>query len=149
MTEEPDSEPEEVSKPEGPARKPFNPMVTYIYFAAAIFSGYLVLYMTGYLGLTIFGLFFMIYLLQETRDVLRSYSYSFIRKASYVNVAHASFYFVILVINGYSLFQGVGLLIFPQFDFLTDWSPVFILLSTFGITNIKRMYVPDWPSSKR
>ncbi len=143
MTEEPNSVPEEDSKPEGPARKPFNPMVTYIYFAAALFSGYLILYMTGYIGLTVFGLFFMIYLLQETRDVLQSYSYSFIRKASYVNVAHASFYFVILVINGYSLFQGRGLLIFPQFNFLTDWSPVFILLSTFGIANIKRMYVPD------
>jgi hypothetical protein len=143
MTEEPDSESEEVSKPAGPARKPFNPMVTYIYFAAAIFSGYFVLYLTGYLGLTVFGLFFMIYILQETRDVLRSYSYSFIRKASYVNVGHALFYFVILAINGYSLLQGGGFLILPQFEFLTDWSPIFILLSAFGITNIKRMYVPD------
>ena len=143
MTEDSNNEQEEVSKPTGPTRKPFNPMMTYIYFAAAIFLAYLVLYLTGYLGLTVFGLVFMVYLLQETRGVLRCYSYSFIRKASYVNVAHALFYFVILVINGYSLSQGGGLLILPQFEFFTDWSPMFILLSTFGITNIKSMYVPD------
>jgi hypothetical protein len=143
MTEDPSNEQEEVSKPTGPARKPFNPMLTYIYFAVAIFSGYLVLYLTGYVGLIVFGVVFMVYLLQETRYVLRRYSHSFIRKASYINVAHALFYFALLIINGYSLSQGGSLLILPQFDFLTEWSTIFILLSTFGITNIKSMYVPD------
>ncbi|MHA2386667.1 MAG: hypothetical protein ACXAEE_10710 [Candidatus Thorarchaeota archaeon] len=143
MNEDPNSEQDEDSKPAGPVRKPFNPMMTYIYFAVAILSGYFVLYIAGYLGLTVFGLIFMVYLLQETRYVLRSYSYSFVRKASYVNVAHALFYFILLVVNGYSLSQGGGLLLLPQWELLTDWSPVFILLSTYGITNIKAMYVPD------
>jgi hypothetical protein len=126
MNEDPNSEQEEDSKPTGPDRKPFNPMMTYIYFAVAILSGYFVLYIAGYLGLTVFGLIFMV-----------------VRKASYVNVAHALFYFILLVVNGYSLSQGGGLLLLPQWELLTDWSPVFILLSTYGITNIKAMYVPD------
>ena len=148
MTEDPNREQEDDSKPEGPVRKSFNPMMNYIFFTAAITSGYLVLYLTGYLGLVVLGLIFMIYLLQETRYVLRSYSHSFVRKASYANVAHALFYFVLLVINGYSLSQGGGLLILPQFDLLTDWSAMFIMLSALGITNIKAMYVPDEEASK-
>lgn len=143
MTEEAPPNSDEGQKPETLTHKPFNPMATYIYFAVALFSAYAVLYFTGYFGLTVFGLCFMIYLLQETRYVLQSYRSSFLRKASYVNVGHAIFYFILLVINGYSLSQGGDILIFPQWEFLTEWSPIFILLSTFGITNIKMMYEPD------
>ena len=124
-------------------RTPFNPMVTYIYAAAAIFITYSIFYTLGYPALIFSMLVLMVHLFRETQFIMRRYSISFIRKAAYINVGHAFIYFVLLVINGFWITQNGVLLLLPEIPFLTQWAPLFVCLGLFGITNIKRMYAPD------
>ncbi|MFX1369636.1 MAG: hypothetical protein ACFFAY_13655 [Promethearchaeota archaeon] len=124
-------------------RTPFNPMVTYIYVAAAIFIAYSIFYTFGYPALIASMLVLMVYIFRETQFIRRRYSISFIRKAAYVNVGHALIYFILLVINGFWMIQNGVLLLLPEIPFLTQWAPLFVCLGLFGITNIKRMYAPD------
>jgi hypothetical protein len=124
-------------------RTPFNPMVTYIYAAAAIFISYSIFYTLGYPALIVSMLALMVFLFRETQYIMRRYSISFIRKAAYINVGHAFIYFVLLVVNGYWIMQNGVLLLLPEIPFLTQWAPLFVCLGLFGITNIKRMYAPD------
>jgi hypothetical protein len=126
-----------------PIRKPFNPMVTYVYAAAAIFISYSIFYMLGYPALIASMLVLIVYLFRETQYIMRRYSISFIRKAAYINVGHAFIYFVLLAINGFWIEQNGAFLILPEIPFLTQWAPLFICLGVFGIMNIKRMYAPD------
>jgi hypothetical protein len=124
-------------------RKTFNPMITYVYAAAAIFISYSIFYMLGYPALIASMLVLIVYLFRETQYIMKRYSISFIRKAAYINVGHAFIYFVILAINGFWIEQNGVLLLLPEIPFLTQWAPLFVCLGVFGIMNIKRMYAPD------
>lgn len=126
-----------------PKRKPFNPMVTYLYTAAAIFIVYSIFYIFGYRALIVSMLILTIYLFRETQFIMRRYSISFIRKAAYVNMGHAFLYFLLLTINGFWILQYGEVVLLREIPFLTQWAPVFVCLGVLGITNIKQMYVPD------
>ncbi|NHJ13380.1 MAG: hypothetical protein EAX95_06865 [Candidatus Thorarchaeota archaeon] len=126
-----------------PKRKPFNPMVTYIYVAAAIFITYSIFYTFGYPALIVSMLILIVYLFRETQFIRRRYSVSFIRKAAYINMGHAFIYFVLLAINGFWVLQYGEIVLLREIPFLTQWAPLFVCLGVFGITNIKQMYMPD------
>ncbi|MFX0108518.1 MAG: hypothetical protein ACFE7R_09560 [Candidatus Hodarchaeota archaeon] len=143
MTEEEDPTEEIEQKPPPIPRRPFNPMVTYIYVAIGIFVTYGTLYIFGYIAVIILMLALMFRILHETRYILANYTYTWVRRAAYFNALHAFAYFSILVINGFALAQGDVPLILPQIERLTWLSPLFVLLGIFGTTNIRKMYIPS------
>jgi hypothetical protein len=52
-------------------------------------------------------------------------------------------FFTILVINGLSITQSMGPILFPYWADLTSWTPLFIMGGVFGMMNIKKMWGPE------
>ena len=138
----PDEEQPEVEHKEKnePVKKPFNPLSTYIYVVASIFAAYTLLYLFGYIILTVFMLFFVVNLTNDTSYILSNYPYSFVRKVAYFNIANAVISFIILAVNSFTFYQYGVHVILPEFDTLTFLCPLFILMGVFGSINLKKMY---------
>ena len=85
-------------------------------------------------------LFFVIRLVRDTIRVIRKYDYKFAKQAAVINLTYSLVFFIILVVNGIALTQGLPAIIFPNFSDLTSWSPLFIMGGAFGMANIKRMW---------
>ncbi len=125
------------------ARRPFNPMVTYVYVAAGIFVSYSTFYMLGYEALIVVILFFVIRVMHETSYILRNIRYGLARKAAYFNAGLAIACFVILVVNAYWIMHFDVPLILPEIEGLTLACPLFVMTSVFGSRNIRLMYSPE------
>jgi len=124
-------------------RRPFNPMRTYFELALVIFGAYALYYILGLEVLIVITLAVLIYIIRETFYVLDYYSYGFARKAAIFNAVHAVAWFVVFVINAYTLMQFGSPLIWPEFVNLTQTSPLFVFTAAFGSRNIVRMYKPS------
>ncbi|MHA2236434.1 MAG: hypothetical protein ACXABH_13960 [Candidatus Thorarchaeota archaeon] len=105
--------------------------------------GYILFWIFYYPALIAFTMLFVIILIRDTSHIVRTYELSFARKAAVVNLGYSLTFFIILLINGLSITQGLGPIIWPEFTELASWSPMFILGGVFGIANIKRMYGPE------
>lgn len=128
------------TRPEG---QPFNPLVNYVYYLAVVAAAFVLFYLFGYPAVIALMMYFVIVLIRETRHVLRTYDYKFAKQAAVVNLVYSFTFFIILVVNGLMLAQGMAPLIWPEFSDLTSWTPLFIMGGIFGISNIKRMYGPS------
>jgi len=140
MTEagpEPDS-----SKPIIPQGRPFNPLVTYVIYTALVLIGYVLFWAFHYPALIAFTMLFVILLFRDTIHIVNTYELSFAKKAAVINLCYSVVFFIILVVNGLALSQGLSPIIWPEFTELASWSPMFILGGVFGVANIKRMYGP-------
>ncbi|MFW9921586.1 MAG: hypothetical protein ACFFED_18440 [Candidatus Thorarchaeota archaeon] len=124
-------------------RRPFNPMTTYFEFAAGIFAIYVLYYLLGIEFLVIGTLAVLVFIFRETYYILEFYSYGFARKASIFNALHATAWFIVLAINGFSIMQTGIPAIFPDLESLTLTAPLFVLMAAFGCKNIERMYKPS------
>ncbi len=138
MTEEPT----EQKKPAIPQSRPFNPLGTYAVYIVLVLVGYILFWMFSYPALIAFTMLFVIILLRDTRHIVNTYELSFARKAAVVNLCYSLTFFIVLVVNGLALSQGLTPPIWPEFSELASWSPMFILGGVFGVANIKRMYGP-------
>lgn len=141
MTEE-GSDPEP-SKPIMPESRPFNPLATYVVYLGLVLVGYILFWTFHYPALIAFTMLFVVILLRDTAHIVRTYELSFARKAAVVNLCYSLIFFIILVVNGLSITQGLDPIIWPENADLASWSPMFILGGVFGIANIKRMYGPE------
>ncbi|MBY8997052.1 MAG: hypothetical protein KGD60_04925 [Candidatus Thorarchaeota archaeon] len=140
MTEEmPEQEPK---KPAIPQSHPFNPLATYAIYTGLVLVGYILFWLFYYPALIAFTMLFVIILLRDTRHIVNTYELPFARKAAVVNLVYSMTFFIVLVINGMALSQGLDPPILPEFTELASWSPMFILGGVFGVANIKRMYGP-------
>lgn len=123
-------------------RRDFNPMVTWVYMAAAI----AIVYVSGFIGGWIFMImtlmFLMVWLIREAAYLLRVLVTRFPRYAAYINVLHAGAWFVLFLINAYTTEQLGNPLLFPEVSNLTMLAPLFVCTGVFGITNIRLMYAP-------
>lgn len=133
----------EQKKSERPQGKPFNPLVNYIYYLAVVAMAFFLFYLFGYPAVIALMMFFVIVLIRDTLHVLQTYDYKFAKQAAVINLIYSVTFFVILVVNGLMLAQGMSPLIWPEFSDLTSWTPLFIMGGIFGISNIKRMYNPN------
>ncbi len=120
----------------------FNPLATYAIYTGLILIGYILFWLFSYPALIAFTMFFVIILLRDTMHIVKTYEVSFARKASVVNLCYSIIFFIVLVVNGTALSQGLSPPIWPEFSELASWSPMFILGGVFGVANIKRMYGP-------
>ena len=140
MAEEtPEQEPE---KRVIPHSRPFNPLGTYVIYTALVLVGYILFWLFHYPALIAFTMLFVIILIRDTRHIVNTYELPFARKASVVNLCYSLIFFIVLVVNGMALNQGLPPPIWPEFTELASWSPMFILGGVFGVANIKRMYGP-------
>ncbi|MGY5853219.1 MAG: hypothetical protein RTU92_06600 [Candidatus Thorarchaeota archaeon] len=121
-------------------RRPFNPMVSYVEMVALIGAGYGLLMVFSYAGLVAVMLFALILLYRETLYILKHMIYGFARKAAYFNAGHSTAYFIILLVNSYTIMQFGTPLILPEIEQLTFLSPLFVVMGVFGTANIRRMY---------
>ncbi|MGY5864331.1 MAG: hypothetical protein RTV41_06985 [Candidatus Thorarchaeota archaeon] len=141
MSEEgPEPETERSVIPQG---RPFNPLATYVVYLGLVLVGYIFFWTFHYPALIAFTMLFVIILVRDTANIIRTYEISFARKAAVVNLCYSLIFFIILVVNGLSITQGQGPIIWPENIELTSWSPMFILGGVFGVANIKRMYGPE------
>ncbi len=133
---------QESDKPMWQHGRPFNPLATYVIYAALVLVGYILFWAFHYPALITFTMLFVIILLRETYHIVKTYEISFARKAAVINLIYSLTFFVILVVNGISISQGLPPIIWPEFTDLASLSPLFILGGVFGVANIKRMYGP-------
>jgi small-conductance mechanosensitive channel len=133
------SEQQESTRPHG---RPFNPLVNYVYYTAAVVLAFVLFYLFSYPAVIALMMYFVIVLIRDTRHVIRTYDYKFAKQAAVINLIYSMIFFVILVVNGVMISQGSAPLIWPEFSDLTSWTPLFIMGGIFGISNIKRMYGP-------
>jgi hypothetical protein len=140
MTEEPPRE--EPKKPVMSRSRPFNPLATYTIYTGLVLVGYILFWLFYYPALIAFTMLFVIILIRDTRHIVNTYDLPFARKASVVNLCYSLIFFIVLVVNGIALSQGLNPPIWPEFTELASWSPMFILGGVFGVANIKRMYGP-------
>ena len=135
---------EEKPEPEStrPPVRPFNPLVNYVFYAAAVLVAYVLFWALGYPAVIIMMLFFVIRLARDTIHDNRTYEYKFARQASVVNLIYSAVFFVVLFVNGLALSQQLDPPILPGFMDITSWTPLFILGGVFGMSNIKRMWGP-------
>jgi hypothetical protein len=139
MTED---EPES-SKAVMPRERPFNPLATYVIYTALVLVAYVLFWVFNYPALIAFTMLFVIILFRDTVNIVKTYELSFPRKAAVINLGYSITFFIILVINGLALSQGLSPIIWPEFTELASWSPMFILGGVFGVANIKKMYGPE------
>jgi hypothetical protein len=132
----------ESEKPPRYYGRPFNPLSTYVVYTGLVLIGYILFWLYHYPALIAFTMFFVIILFRDTIHVVRTYEFSFARKAAVINLGYSFTFFIILVINGLALYRGLSPPIWPEFTELASWSPMFILGGVFGMANIKRMYGP-------
>jgi hypothetical protein len=133
---------QEEQKPVVPRGRPFNPLATYAIYAGLVLVGYIFFWLYYYPALIAFTMFFVIILIRDTHHVVNTYDLSFARKAAIVNLCYSLTFFIVLVVNGTALTQGLPPPIWPEFTELASWSPMFILGGVYGMSNIKRMYGP-------
>ena len=133
---------QEQKEPIVPRSRPFNPLSTYAIYTGLVLVGYILFWLYYYPALIAFTLFFVIILVRDTHHVVNTYEIPFARKAAVINLLYSLVFFVILVVNGTALSQGLSPPIWPEFTELASWSPMFILGGVFGMANIKRMYGP-------
>jgi len=134
---------EDSNKSQKPVRRNFNPMKSYFLTAIVVLISYFLFYAFGYLLLIMFMLLLEVNLLRDTRQILSSYSYGFVRKAAYLNTGLSLVCLIILAINGFTITQSGVPLILPEIEGLTFICPLLIAAALYGITNIQNMYVPD------
>ncbi|TFF95902.1 hypothetical protein EU546_02480 [Candidatus Thorarchaeota archaeon] len=134
--------PENEQKDTRPEARPFNPLVNYVYYLMVVAVALAVQWLFGYPAVIALMMYFVIVLVRETRHIIRTYDYSFARKAAVINLIYSLTFFIILSVNGIAIAQGYGAVIWPDFADLTSWSPLFIMGGIFGVANIKRMYGP-------
>jgi len=140
MTE--DTPEQEQKKPVRPQSRPFNPLATYAIYAGLVLVGYILFWLFYYPALIAFTMFFVIIIIRDTKHIVSTYEIPFARKASVINLCYSLTFFIVLVVNGTALSQGLNPPIWPEFTELASWSPMFILGGVLGISNIKRMYGP-------
>ncbi|MFW9786991.1 MAG: hypothetical protein ACFFE2_00165 [Candidatus Thorarchaeota archaeon] len=133
---------EESSKTVKHRSRPFNPLATYAIYTGLVLVGYILFWLFHYPALIAFTMFFVIILIRDTFHVVKTYELPFARKAAVINLCYSLTFFVVLVVNGTALSQGLPPPIWPEFTELASWSPMFILGGVFGMANIKRMYGP-------
>jgi hypothetical protein len=134
---------EHESKSTRPPDRPFNPLVNYLFFAAAVLAAYVLYYYIGFPAVIALMLFFVIRLIRDALIVVKTYEYKFARQAAVANLVFSMTFFMILVVNGIAISQ-TGIPIFlADFQDLTSWTPIFILGGVFGMSNIKRMWGPQ------
>jgi len=134
---------EDSKKSQKPMRRDFNPMTYYFRTVIIILISYFLFYAFGYPFLITFMLLLEVNLLRDTREILSSYSYGFVRKAAYFNAGLSLVCLIILAINGFTITQSGVPLILPEIEGLTLICPLLIAAALYGITNIQNMYVPD------
>lgn len=130
---------EKESRPEA---RPFNPLVNYVYYLMVVAVAFALQWLFGYLVVIALMMYFVVVLVRETRHIVKTYDYSFARKAAIINLVYSLTFFIILAINGTTIAQGYGAVIWPDFADLTSWTPLFIMGGVFGVANLKRMYGP-------
>jgi hypothetical protein len=135
---EPDS-----NEPVLPKGRPFNPLATYVIYTALVLVAYVLFWVFYYPALIAFTMLFVIILFRDTINIVKTYELSFARKAAVINLGYSFTFFIILVVNGFALSQGLSPIIWPEFTELASWSPMFILGGVFGVANIKKMYGPE------
>jgi hypothetical protein len=140
MTE--DTPEQEQKKPVLPQSRPFNPLATYAIYTGLVLVGYILFWLFYYPALIAFTMFFVIIIIRDTKHIVSTYEIPFARKASVINLGYSLTFFIVLVVNGTALSQGLNPPIWPEFTELASWSPIFILGGVLGISNIKRMYGP-------
>jgi hypothetical protein len=140
MNEEPAKQ--ESSKPFLPESRPFNPLATYAVYTGLVLAGYILFWLFHYPALIAFTMLFVIILIHDTLHVVKTYVIRFARIAAIVNLCYSIVWFIVLVVNGAAISQGLPPPIWPQFTELASWSPMFILGGVYGMANIKRMYGP-------
>jgi len=140
MTEDPPEQ--EQKKPVLPQSRPFNPLATYAIYTGLVLVGYILFWLFYYPALIAFTMFFVIIIIRDTKHIVSTYEIPFARKASVINLCYSLTFFIVLVVNGTALSQGLIPPIWPEFTELASWSPMFILGGVLGISNIKRMYGP-------
>ncbi len=123
--------------------RPFNPLATYFYIAVAILVSYALFYAFGYMVLIVVMIFFLVDTVQGGRIVLRDANQSFARYAALFNIALAVAGVAILSINAVSLAQLGHFLIMPDVRDFTLVCPLFVLMSNFGIRNLRGMYTKE------
>ena len=139
----PEDAPEQESRePVMPQSRPFNPLGTYVIYTGLVLVGYILFWLFHYPALIAFTMLFVIILIRDTRHIVNTYELPFARKASVVNLGYSLTFFIVLVVNGTAMSQGLPPPIWPEFTELASWSPMFILGGVFGVANIKRMYGP-------
>jgi hypothetical protein len=124
----------------------FNPLSTYVVYLALVLVGYVLFWTFHYPALIAFTMMFVIIIIRDTVHIVRTYEISFARKAAVINLIYSLIFFVILVVNGIAITQGLTPVIWPEQGELAAWSPMFVLGGVFGIANIKRMYGPEQTS---
>lgn len=122
--------------------RPFNPLATYAIYTGLVLVGYLLFWLFQYPALIAFMMLFVIILIRDTLHVVKTYVIRFARIAAIVNLCYSIVWFIVLVVNGAAISQGLPPPIWPQFSELASWSPIFILGGVYGMANIKRMYGP-------
>ena len=132
----------EPKQPIIPAGRAFNPLATYVVYTGLVLIGYILFWIFHYPALIAFTMFFVIILIRDTHHVVNTYEIPFARKAAVVNLCYSLTFFVVLVVNGTAISQGLPPPIWPEFTELASWTPMFILGGVFGMANIKRMYGP-------
>ena len=146
MTEE-SPQTDEMKKKEStrPPIRGFNPLVNYVFYTIAVLVAYVLYWALGYPAVIAMMMFFVIRLIRDTAHVNRTYEYKFARQASIVNLIYSMTFFIVLLVNGLAISQQMTPLIFPEFNDLTSWTPLFIMGGVFGMANIKRMWGPRPP----
>jgi hypothetical protein len=117
-------------------------MSTWVYFILIVGGAYISLGIGGFPLVIAIMLACLVWLYRDAIYIIRNLSTGILRKATYLNVAHASFFFVVLTVNGLALTQGLIPPILPEWQDFTTMSPVWIAAGLYGITNIRRMYMP-------
>ena len=123
-------------------RTPFNPMSSWIYFILIVGGSYIGLGIGGFPLLIVIMLVCIVWLYRDAIYILQNLTTGILRKAAYLNVAHASFFFVVLTVNGLALAQGQLPPSLPEFQDVTTLSPLWIAAGLYGVTNIRRMFIP-------
>ena len=133
---------QETKKPIMPHARSFNPLATYAIYTGLVLVGYILFWLFYYPALIAFTMFFVIVLIRDTYHVVTTYEIPFARKAAVVNLCYSISFFMVLVVNGIAITQGLPPPIWPEFSQFASWSPMFILGGILGMANIKRMYGP-------
>ena len=126
-----------------PPIRVFNPLVNYLFYTVIVLVAYILYWAVGYPAVIALMMFFVIRLIRDTIHVYRTYEYKFAGQASVVNLLYSMTFFLILVINGLTITQQMGPVIFPDWVDLTSWTPLFIMGGVFGMMNIKKMWGPQ------
>jgi len=133
-------------KPKSTSTRPpirnFNPLVNYLFYTIVVLVAYLLYWAIGYPAVIALMMFFVIRLMRDTLHVSKTYEYKFARQASVINLIYSMVFFIILVINGLAITQQLEPVIFPEWNDLTSWTPLFIMGGVFGMMNIKKMWGP-------